>query len=245
MTGRPDLHNPLPRASGALFRDVVQSWAARVGRCRPRVGCPNGPDGGGALRDRAGSLAAPASAFRGLDSIVTRTVVATALLRAGRVDAGLAVARAARRDAEPLGAPSTRALTLLAGARAWVAQGPAAADGSGEVRLDEARRLAGSVGSAALVASIDEEQGLQALRTGHPDTAVGMPRDACVYWLGTGNPGPSNKAVEGLVEALEATGRRDAAGRLTRAARDKRLTAPLLARLVAASTTLASRGREP
>jgi len=146
-------------------------------------------------------LAGPVCAAGGTDRAVAMTLVAAALARVGRPQAALDAARTARRDAERLGTPSVRALALLAEARACAGAEPMLADGRSEAMLAEARLLADSVGSAELVASIDKERGLQALR----------------------------RAIDGLAESLVETGRPDVARRLLKTAQNGELTGPQLA----------------
>jgi len=177
-------------------------------------------------------LAGPVRAAGGTHRAVAMTLVAAALTRMGRPQAALDAARTARRDAERLGAPSLRALALLAEARAYAGAEPMLADGRSDAMLAEARLLADSVGSAELVASIDKERGLQALHRGLPECAVEPLRGACLHWLGTGNAGPLVKAIEGLAESLVETGRPDVARRLLKTARNGELTGPLLAAFI-------------
>jgi hypothetical protein len=170
--------------------------------------------------------------------VPTMTLVATALVRLGRPKVALEVARTARRDAERLGAPSQRALALLAEARACTAADPTMlADGRSDTMLADARRLADSVGSADLAASIDKERGLQALRRGLPERAVEPLREACLHWLTTGNAPPLAKALDGLAEALAKTGRPDVAERLQETAQTGQLTAPHLATMITLEDT--------
>jgi len=101
------------------------------------------------------------------------------------------------------------------------------------VLLVEARTLAEAVGSAELAAAIDKERGIRALKRGRPDLALEPLISACLHWLGTGNDRPMARALRGLADALEATGRADAAERLRGAARDGWLTPVRLAAIVA------------
>ncbi len=160
--------------------------------------------------------------------IINETLASTALVRTGRPEAALEAARIARRDAERIGAPSILALALLAEAQASDARPATESDRSMEI-LVEARALADSVGSTELVAAIDKERGVEALKRGRPDLALGPLTSACLHWLGTGNEGPISRALRGLADALEATGRTDAARRLRDAARDGQLTPARLA----------------
>ncbi len=160
--------------------------------------------------------------------IIDRTLASTALARTGPPGSALDAARLARRDAERLGSPSILALALLAEAQASDPQPADGSDRSMEL-LVQARALADSVGSAELAAAIDKERGLRALRRGRPDLALEPLTSACLHWLGTGNDRPTAGALRGLADALEATGRADAAGRLRDAVRDGQLTPARLA----------------
>ncbi len=166
------------------------------------------------------------------DRTVAMTVVATALVRAGRPEAALDAVHTARRDAERCGTPSLRALALLAEARVCSETEPTSPDGRTDAMLAEARLLADSVGSAELVASIDKERGLQALRRGFPQRAVEPLRGACLYWLGTGQQGPLVRTIKGLAESLTGTGRQEAARHLLETVRNGELNGPLLAALI-------------
>jgi len=164
--------------------------------------------------------------------IINETLASTALVQTGRPEAALEAARLARRDAERLGAPSILALALLAEAQASGLQ-PANEPDRSMVLLVEARTLAEAVGSAELAAAIDKERGIRALKRGRPDLALEPLISACLHWLGTGNDRPMARALRGLADALEATGRADAAERLRGAARDGWLTPVRLAAIVA------------
>lgn len=166
--------------------------------------------------------------------IIERTLAATALARSGRPQDALEAARTARREAERVGAPSILAVALLAEAQASDAANDDRADRPLEM-LAEARALADSVGSAELVAAIDKERGLQALRNGRPDLALEPLTTACLHWLGTGSAGPASRAARGLADALEANGSRDVAGRLRDAVREDSLTPARLASIVRAT----------
>jgi hypothetical protein len=89
---------------------------------------------------------------RAEQGIVWSTLEVRALIQLGKPRAALDLSRRACRDAEELGAPSIRALALLAAARTWHAAEPTGGVEHAEVLLVQARRLADSVGSAELVA---------------------------------------------------------------------------------------------
>jgi predicted ATPase/DNA-binding SARP family transcriptional activator len=163
--------------------------------------------------------------------IIDRTLAATALARSGRPQAALEAARTARREAERVGAPSILAVALLAEAQASDAGEEDAVDRPQET-LAEARVLADSVGSAELVAAIDKERGLQALRNGRSDLALEPLTTACLHWLGTGNDAPATRALRGLADALEANGSPDVASRLREAVGEDSLTPARLASIV-------------
>ena len=162
---------------------------------------------------------------------VALTVAATALARSGRPGAARQAAATARREADRLGAPTIRALAMLAEATASCWQSPAADDDPDEV-LAEARRLTDAVGSRDVGAWIDRERGVQALTRGRPEGAVEPLRQACLHWLGTGNGQQLAVAVTGLAEALRRTGRPEAAVGILVAAEDGTLTGPQLVALL-------------
>lgn len=222
-------------ALAALRQGDITTQRRLTGRCVDAH--PAGPTGESAIQARMTLAWAdgrwddiidlypllPIQAHIGDDSLLAKALIGT-----GQHEAAVTLARRMRTRAVGSGA-SLQGLALVTEAQACMAAGMDGASEQVAPLLRAARALYRSVGSSGLLAALDSDAGLNALRHGRPDDARGALRAACLHWLITGNTMRLGPALEGLNLALAETGRADAAERIRDAHRQGTLTARQLA----------------
>ena len=171
------------------------------------------------------------------DASLHRGICAASLVFLGELDAALDMAEQSRAYADRTGMPTVQSLAVEMQGRVHSARRRAGMDGpDGHVFLVEARRLARSVGSVGMEAAVCTELARQAFLDNRYADAVEPLRFVCEYHLHDGHWDPDDLSLPRyLIEALDRSGRTEAAAALTALVDGHRLTLPGLREIVGQS----------